>query len=172
MAISLYAATIPSCQQLLGAVDALLDKAQAFCAEKGIGEEEMINARLIEDMLPFAYQVRSTATHSLGAVEAIRKGTFSPDRSPPPESFAALKQLVADTRSGLAALDPAEIDGFEGRPMCFELPGFRADFTAENFLLSFSQPNFYFHATTAYDIMRMKGVQIGKRDFLGVWRTV
>jgi hypothetical protein len=172
MAISLYAATIPSCLQLLGAVDALLDKAKAFCAEKGIAEEEMINARLIEDMLPFAYQVRATATHSLGAVEAIRKGTFSPDRSPWPESFAALKQLVADTQSGLSALDPAEIDGFEGRPMCFELPGLRADFTAENFLLSFSQPNFYFHATTAYDIMRMKGVQIGKRDFMGVWRTV
>ncbi len=82
MAISLYAATIPSCQQLLGAVDALLDKAQAFCAEKGIAEEEMINARLIEDMLPFAYQVRATATHSIGAVEGIRKGTFSPERSP------------------------------------------------------------------------------------------
>nr|ART40429.1 K851 [uncultured bacterium] len=172
MAISLYAATIPSCQQLLGAVDALLDKAQAFCAEKGIAEEEMIEARLIEDMLPFAYQVRATATHSIGAIEGIRKGTFSPDRSPWPESFAELKQLVAETRSALAALDPAEIDGFEGRPMAFELPGLRADFTAENFLLSFSQPNFYFHATTAYDIMRMKGVQIGKRDFMGVWRTV
>ena len=69
MALSLYAATIPSYRQILGAVSGLLRTAQAFCAEKGIAHEEMIHARLAPDMLPFAYQVKSTAVHSLGAIE-------------------------------------------------------------------------------------------------------
>jgi hypothetical protein len=67
----------------------------------------------------------------------------------------------------LQALDPGRVEDFIGQPMAFEFRGNRMDFTAEEFLLSFSQPNFYFHAATAYDIARMKGVAIGKRDFIG-----
>ena len=102
MAFSLYAATIPSYQQVLGAVSGLIGTAEAFCAEKGIAPEDIIKARLAEDMLPFAYQVKSTAVHSLGAIEGVRRGVFSPDMTPPPESFAALKARIADT---LAALE-------------------------------------------------------------------
>ena len=87
--------------------------------------------------------------------------------TPPPESFAALKASVAEALTALAAIQPAEIDGFVGRDMRFSFGERNIDFTAENFLLSFSQPNFYFHATTAYDILRWKGVTIGKRDFTG-----
>ena len=101
MAFSLYAATIPSYQQILGAVSGLLDAAEAFCAEKGIAPADIIKARLAEDMLPFAYQVKSTAVHSLGAIEGVRRGVFSPDMTPPPESFAALKARIADTRPAL-----------------------------------------------------------------------
>ena len=96
MAFSLYAATIPSYQQVLGAVSGLLGTAEAFCAEKGIAPEDIIKARLAEDMLPFAYQVKSTAVHSLGAIEGVRRGVFSPDMTPPPESFAALKARIAE----------------------------------------------------------------------------
>ena len=94
MAFSLYAATIPSYQQVLGAVSGLIGTAEAFCAEKGIPPEDIIKARLAEDMLPFAYQVKSTAVHSLGAIEGVRRGVFSPDMTPPPESFAALKARI------------------------------------------------------------------------------
>ena len=169
MAFSLYAATVPSYRQILGAICGLLNKAEAFCAEKGLAPAEIIQARLAPDMLPFAYQVKSTAVHSLGAIEGVRAGTFSPDMTPPPDSFSALEQRLADTLVALEAVEPAEIDGFFGRDVCFSVPArnVRIDFTAENFLLSFSLPNFYFHATTAYDILRWKGVQIGKRDFLG-----
>jgi hypothetical protein len=128
---------------------------------------ELIQARLAADMLPLAYQVKSTAVHSLGAIEGVRKGVFSPDMAPPPETFAALKTRIADTLAALRAIDAAEIDGFVGRDMRFAFGERTMDFTAENFLLSFSQPNFYFHATTAYDILRWKGLQIGKRDFMG-----
>jgi len=167
MALSLYAATIPSFVQTLGAVAGLLGKAESFCAERGIAPEEIIQARLAGDMLPFAYQVKSTAVHSVGAIEGVRRGVFSPDNQEPPDSFAALKKRIADALAALEALDPAEIEGFLGRDMRFAFGDRQIDFTAENFLLSFSLPNFYFHAATAYDLLRWKGVPIGKRDFMG-----
>lgn len=167
MTFSLYAATIPSYQQGLGAVSLLLDKAEAFCAERGWAAEEIIQARLAPDMLPFAYQVKSTAVHSLGAIEGVRRGVFSPDMTTPPDSFPALKTRITETLAALGAIEPAEVESFIGRDMRFEFGDRRIDFTAENFLLSFSQPNFYFHATTTYDILRWKGMQIGKRDFMG-----
>src|SRR5271167_3938063 len=161
MTFSLYAATIPSYSQILGAVADLIDKAEAFCAEKGMSAEDLIQARLAADMQPFAYQVKSTVVHSLGAIEGVRKGVFSPDMTAPPKDFAALKARIVETLAALEAIDAAEIDSFVGRDMRFAFGDRHIDFTAENFLLSFSQPNFYFHATTAYDIMRWKGVSIG-----------
>ena len=167
MTFSLYAATIPSYQQTLGAMTGLLVTAETLCAEKHLAPEEILEARLAEDMRPFAYQVKSTAVHSLGSIEGVRRGVFSPDMTPPPQTFAALKARIAETLAALAAMTPAEIDGFIGRDMRFEFRERRLEFTAENFLLSFSLPNFYFHATTTYDILRWKGARIGKRDFMG-----
>jgi hypothetical protein len=167
MAFSLYEATIPSYRQILGAIGSLLGKAEAYCAEQKLAAEEIIQAKLAPDMLPFAYQVKSTAVHSLGAIEGLRKGVFSPDMTPPPQTFSALKSKIADTLAALESINAAEIDGFLGRDMRFAFGERHLDFTAENFLLSFSQPNFYFHAATAYDILRSKGVPLGKRDFMG-----
>jgi uncharacterized protein len=171
MAFSLYAATIPSFQQTLGAVAGLLDKAEAFCTEKCIAPPELIQARFAADMFPLAYQVKSTAVHSLGAIDGVRKGVFSPDMTEPPETFAALKVRVAETLTALARIDAAEIDGFVARDVRFAFGSNFRDYTAENFLLSFSVPNFYFHATTTYDILRWKGIPLGKRDFMGKTRT-
>lgn len=170
MTLSLFAATIPSFRQALGAVGGLLRTAQAFCADKGMEAHELIQARLAADMLPFAYQVKSTAVHSLGAIEGVRKGVFSPDMTPPPDTFAGLEARIRAALSGLETIEPAEVESFIGRDMRFEYGDRRIDFTAEEFLLSFSQPNFYFHAATAYDILRWKGVPLGKRDFLGALR--
>jgi hypothetical protein len=167
MAFSLYDATVPCYRQTLGAVAALLVTAETFCAEKRLPPQEIIDARLAEDMLPFAYQVKSTAVHSLGSIEGVRRGVFSPDMTPPPPTFAALQARIGETQAVLEAIQPAEIDGFIGRDMRFEFREHRLEFTAENFLLSFSLPNFYFHAATAYDILRSKGARIGKRDFMG-----
>ena len=170
MAFSLYAATVPSYRQILGAVSSLLATAEAFCTEKGIPAHDVIQARFAQDMLPFAYQVKSTAVHSLGAIEGVRRGVFSPDTTPPPETFAALKTRIAETLAALEAVEAAEVDAFIGRDMRFAFGDRHIDYTAEDFLLSFSQPNFYFHAATAYDILRWKGVPIGKRDFMGKTR--
>lgn len=170
MTFSLYSATIPSCLQVLRALAELLEKAEAFCAEKGIAPADIIQARLAEDMLPFAYQVKSVAVHSLGAIEGVRRGSFSPDATTPPDDFAGLKTRIADAIAALEAIDPAEINGFVGRDMRFAFGDRHIEFAAEEFLLSFSQPNFYFHAATAYDLLRWKGMPIGKRDFMGAPR--
>jgi hypothetical protein len=167
MTFSLYSATVPSYRQILGAVSGLLGAAEAFCTEKGIAPHDIIQARLAEDMQPFAYQVKSTAVHSLGAIEGVRRGVFSPDTTAPPESFTALKTRIAETLSALETIEAAEVDAFVGRDMRFAFGDRHIDYTAEDFLLSFSQPNFYFHAATTYDILRWKGVPIGKRDFMG-----
>jgi hypothetical protein len=171
MSFSLYAATVPTYCQILEAVGRLLVTAEAWSAERGLAPNDIVQARLAEDMQPFAYQVKSTAVHSLGAIEGVRKGVFSPDMTPPPDTFAALKARIAATLAALSAIQAAEIDSFVGRDMRFAFGNRHLDFTAENFLLSFAQPNFYFHATTAYDILRWKGVPIGKRDFMGKPRT-
>jgi uncharacterized protein len=167
MSFSLYEAIIPSYRQILGAIGGLLGKAESYCAEQKLPPEEIIQARLAADMLPFAYQVKSTAVHSVGAIEGVRKGVFSPDMTPPPQTFSALKTTIADALAALEAIDAAEIDAFLGRDMRFAFGERQVNYTAENFLLSFSQPNFYFHAATAYDILRWKGLPLGKRDFVG-----
>lgn len=167
MALTLHAATIPSFLQILASVSRLIGKAESHCLENEIASSELLEARLAPDMLPFAYQVKSTAVHSIGAIEGVRSGVFRPDMAPLPSRFEDLRALVSDAMVALEELQVEELERFIGRPMRFEFGENGIDFTAEEFLLSFSQPNFYFHATTAYDILRMKGVIIGKRDFTG-----
>ncbi|GAA0285717.1 DUF1993 domain-containing protein [Alteraurantiacibacter aestuarii] len=166
MPISLYAATIPSTLQIIGAARGWLDKAQA----SALSEAEVLDARLIDDMLPFAYQVKSMSVHSMGAIEGLRAGVFSPDFSEPPSSISGLRDQLEEAESYLNDLTEEEMEDFIGKDMRFEIGERRLDFTAEDFLLTFSQPNFYFHATTAYDILRAKGVAVGKLDYLGRMR--
>ncbi len=167
MALTLYAAVVPSYLQILQSITHLVSKAQAFCQDQELAPTAILDARLAEDMLPFAYQVKSTVVHSVGAIKGVRSGVFSPDTAAPPTTFAGLTERVAGAIAQLEALDPGEMESFIGRDMRFQFGNHRMDFAAEDFLLSFSQPNFYFHATTAYDILRMNGLAIGKRDFNG-----
>jgi hypothetical protein len=167
MGITLHAAFVPSCQQLLASVSRLVGKAEAFCAERGLPPSDIIDARLAGDMHPFAYQVKSTVVHSVGAIEGLRAGEFRPDTRPLLDNFADLKALVDEAIATLGAIDPAEMEGFIRRDMRFVFGDNSLEFTGDQFLLSFSQPNFYFHATTVYDILRWKGLPIGKRDFNG-----
>ena len=166
MPLSLHAATIPSKLQILGAGLGWLDKA-ASC---GIAEEELVQAKLIDDMLPFAYQVKSMAVHSQGAIEGVRKGVFSPDMSEPPQTIAGLRDKLRGAIEFLEGVTEEEMEGFFGQDMRFEFRDKKVPFTAEDFLLTFSQTNFYFHAVTAYGVLRAKGVAVGKLDYLGALR--
>lgn len=167
MTISLYDAVVPSYLQFLGAVSGLLDKTEAHCSERGIAPGTVIQTSLADDMLPFGYQIKSTVMHSIAAIEGVRNGVFVPNLVVPTGGLAALRQMISDAHATLKQVEPLEINSFVGRDVRFEAGDFRMDFTAENFLLSFSLPNFYFHVTTAYDILRSMGVQIGKIDYLG-----
>jgi hypothetical protein len=170
MTFSLYDAVVPSNLQILAAVDALLDKASAFCAEHGRTESDLIEARLAPDMLPFGYQVKSCAVHSVGAIGGVQAGSFSPDRSAWPTDFSGLHGLLNSAVSALEAVDRASFDALAQVDTQFAIGDTRMPFTGANFLLSFSQPNFYFHASTVYAILRANGVKLGKRDFLGALR--
>lgn len=170
MSFSLYDAVVPTNLQVLRAIDALLDKAAAFCVEQGKTEADLIDARLAPDMLPFGYQVKSCVGHSVGGIEGVRAGTFSPDMAPWPTDFAGLHGILQTAIATLQALDRDEFDALAETDTQFAFGETRMPFTGANFLLSFSQPNFYFHATTAYAILRAQGVKLGKRDFMGMPR--
>ena len=167
MSFTLHSATVPTFQQILGAVAGLIDKAEAHCRAQALPAEELLQARLAPDMFTFAHQIKATVAHSAGAIEAVRKGVYTPDLSPPLDTFAALRQQIEGGIAVLAKVTPAELEARLARDTRFEFKDTVMPFTSADFLFSFALPNFFFHATTAYDILRWKGVQIGKRDFLG-----
>jgi hypothetical protein len=170
MAISLYDASVLSYLQILDAAKGFLQKGLDWCKENGVDPEEVVEARLREDMRPFGFQVYQMGFHSAGAMQAMRSGVLEFARGTPSD-YAGLQGLVAKAAADLRALDPAEVNGWEGKDVAFRVPG-KDDrvFTAEGFLLSFSLPNFHFHAATAYDILRTRGVPVGKLDFMGALR--
>ena len=170
MAIALYDLSVASYLQTLGAVTHFLDKASANCAENGIDLNDVVETRLFSDMLPFRFQLVSVAHHSLGAIRGIEAGVFSPPPSMPDLDYPALQNHVAEARQELEKYTREQVDALEGRDMFFEIGERKIPFTAENFIMSFSLPNLYFHAATAYDILRMKGVPLGKRDYMGQMR--
>ncbi|MFW2850650.1 DUF1993 domain-containing protein [Sphingomonas sp. TX0543] len=170
MTLSLYDATIPSNIQILAALEGLIVKAETFCAEQGIAPSDLIGARLAPDMLPFGYQVKAAVEHALGSIEGVRAGSYSPNLDAWPTDFAGLRAKLQQAIATLKALVPAEIDALGDRDTEFRFGETAMPFTGASFLLSFSQPNFYFHASIAYAILRAKGVQIGKRDFMGMPR--
>jgi len=167
MAFSLYDASVANYLQILGAIDGVLEKGAAHFREKGIDLGEVIETRLAPDMAPLTFQVISTAHHSRGAMQAAQNGVFTPPGAKPGIDYAGLQALVKEARDELAALKPEAVNGLLGRDVIFKLGERSMPFTAEGFLMSFSLPNFFFHATTTYDILRHRGVPIGKRDFMG-----
>ena len=167
MAFSLYDASVANYLQTLGAVAGILDRSLTHFREKGIDPETIVEARLAPDMLPFRFQIISVAQHSRGAIEGVQQGLFNPPSFKTPYDFAGLQGLIAQTREALSALAPEAVNALGGKDVIFALGDRKLPFTAEGFLMSFSLPNFYFHATTAYDILRTNGVPLGKRDFMG-----
>ena len=170
MATTLYEATVERFVQTLGGVAGFLERGLAHCADSGVEAKTLVEARLWDDMLPLSFQIVSVAHHSLGAIEGARQGVFSPS-SRESRSYDQLQALVASSRETLQGMDRDEINALEGRPVLFKVGEREISFDAQGFLLSFSLPNFYFHAATAYDILRSQGVPLGKRDFIGQLRT-
>lgn len=170
MSITLYQATIPSYLQILDSVIGLMEKGAAHCAENNLPDSELVKASIIEDMLPLDFQITMVCHHSRGAIEGVQRGHFSPVRDVE-KDFAGLIARLQGARDMLQGLSEEDVNSLANKPLKFEAPGFEMDFDSDEFLFTFSLPNFYFHATTAYNILRMKGLGVGKLDFLGKMRT-
>jgi len=165
--ISLYDCSVGTYLQVLPAVAGILEKGRQHFASVDVDLEGIVATRLWEDMLPFWFQIVSVCHHSMGAIKGLQAGVFSPPEREPDLTYTMLEERTQRAIAGLECLSAAEVNELEGKDMQFRMDDFTIPFTTENFILSFSLPNFYFHATTTYDILRMKGVPLGKRDFLG-----
>jgi hypothetical protein len=170
MATSLYDLSVASYLQTLGGVAGFMERALTHFTANNVDPNDVVETRLFPDMLPFRFQVQSVAHHTLGTIEGLKNGAFAPPGGSPAHDYAGLQKLVADTRDALAKLTPADVNAYEDRDIIFQMRDFKLPFTAANFVMSFSLPNVHFHATTAYDILRMKGVPLGKRDYMGQLR--
>ena len=171
MATSLYDLSVPTFLQTVRAVAGVLDRAVTHCAEIGADPDDLVDARLIDDMAPFHFQIEALAHHSVWGLEAMRTGVFSPPGLIGSQPFAGLQAMIAEAVKALEAFTPDKVDSWAGKNLDLDIGPRRLQFTSETLFLSFSLPNFHFHAVTAYDILRTRGVPIGKRDYEGRLRT-
>jgi hypothetical protein len=166
MALSLYDISIPVFIRGLGQLSHLLDKGLAHAQASGIDAATLVDARLAPDMLTLAGQIqRASDASKLGAARlaAITAPSF-PDTE---KTWDELQARIAKTIDFLNSVDRTQIDGFEERSVSMKVGGNELEFTSQRYLLQFALPNFFFHVTTAYDVLRHSGVPIGKRDYLG-----
>ncbi|WP_206020346.1 DUF1993 domain-containing protein [Rhodovarius crocodyli] len=169
--MSLYELCVPTYTQTVSAVGGFMDRTVEHCLSTGIDPDSLVEARLIEDMAPFHFQVECVAHHSYWSMLAMRDGVFAPRKLRGAVPFAELRQMIAEAERDLKALRPEEVNGWSGRKLDLQIGPRRLAFTSETFFLSFSLPNFHFHAVTAYDILRQRGVPIGKADYEGILRV-
>lgn len=166
MTISLYDASVPVYTQMLGALDKVLGKAEAWAEARKIDGRVLAQARLFPDMLPLASQVR-IACDAARAGTARLAGIDFPKYEDSEQTLAELRQRIAGTLAFIAQVPRESIAGQEERDITIPLRERKLEMKGQAFLLHWSLPNFFFHVTTAYDILRHNGLEVGKADFLG-----
>ena len=169
MTLSMYNASIPVFQQMLKALSEVLTKAEAHAADKHFEPQALLQARLFPDMFPLLRQVQIAADFAK-SVPARLAGVEVPAYEDSEQSFADLQARLTKTLTFLAGLSAAQIDGSEALEVVLR-PGTPKEkkLSGQTYLLGYGLPQFFFHVTTAYDILRHNGVEIGKRDFMGVY---
>jgi hypothetical protein len=185
MTTSLHAMSVLTFLQTLRAVAGTLERAARHCAETGTDPDAFVSARLYPDMAPFHFQIESLKNHTVWGLEAVRTGAFTPPPLLGAVPFSALRAHVTGAITALEALSPSEVNRRAGKALDIEIflpvdpenastsawAPRTMTFTPESFLLNYTQPNVYFHAVTAHNILRTQGVPIGKGDYLGQMRT-
>jgi uncharacterized protein len=167
MTVSMYKISVPIFMQFLQSLSAVLDKAAAFAEAKKVEPSVLLNTRLAPDMFPLVRQVRAATDHAVNACGRLA-GVELPTLPNADATIPELKDRIAKTIEFIKGLKPAQIDGSEDKEIKITFPsGAVREFTGQSLLLNNSLPNFYFHCTTAYDILRHCGVELGKRDFMG-----
>ena len=167
MPVSMYSVSIPVFMQHLNGLSGVLDKAAAWATARKVNEADLLNMRLSPDMFNLMRQIRAATDHAANAAGRLSGKEllkFANDET----TVAQLKGRIAKTIEYLKSVKQSEVDGTEGKEIKITFPsGQVREFTGQSLLLGNALPNFYFHATTAYDIVRQCGVEVGKRDFMG-----
>jgi uncharacterized protein len=166
MPLSMHQISLPVFQRRLSALSAILDKADAFAAARKVEPEVLLNARLAPDMFPLKRQVQLASDFAKGAAARL-SGQEIPKWEDTEASFADLKARIAKTNDYLGTFKPAQFDGSEERDIALTIAKQPVTMKGQAFLLNYAFPHFFFHVTTAYDILRHNGVEVGKRDYMG-----
>ncbi|CAH0263068.1 hypothetical protein SRABI118_03275 [Massilia sp. Bi118] len=167
MSLSMYTASVPVFRQILGSLSAILDKAESHADLKKIEPDALLKARLFPDMFPLLRQVQVAADFAKGTVARLG-GVEVPRYEDSETDFAGLRERIAKTLAFIDSVPREAIEDGEKREITVGSGDKQRQFSnGQTYLFHYSLPNFYFHATTAYDILRNNGVEIGKRDFVG-----
>ena len=166
MQISMYNLSVPVFDRYLGNLMNLLDKGAAYAVEKKIDETVLTSSRIFPDMLPFTKQIQIACDFARGA-SARLAGVENPKHEDTEKTFAELKARCQKVRDFLATLTPEQFEGSEKKIIAIPIAGTPHEFVGLPYLSGFAFPNFYFHLTTAYNLLRHAGVNVGKRDFMG-----
>lgn len=166
MSLSMYQASIPVLIRGLENLAAILRKAAAHAEVKKIAPQVFLDARLAPDMFPLVRQVQIVSDTAKGCAARLA-GVEVPSYPDTETSFAELQERIARTLTFLQGIAPAQVDGSKERPIVLKAHDQAIHFTGQTYLLGFVLPNFFFHLTTAYGILRHNGVEIGKKDYLG-----
>jgi hypothetical protein len=166
MAISMYQVSIPQFTKMLTNLSNILKKGDEYANAKGLDSKALIEGRLAPDMFPLTKQVQiacDQVKNGMARIAGVEPPTFEDNE----ETFADLQERIAKTMTFANSLKPEQIDGTETKEIKFSIKEWNFEFVGEQYLLTWIIPNFYFHVTTAYAILRHNGVEIGKTDYLG-----
>ncbi|HEX5421693.1 MAG TPA: DUF1993 domain-containing protein [Gammaproteobacteria bacterium] len=166
MTVPIYDLTVPVFSRMLTNLAGLLKKAEADAAARKIDPQVFLHARLAPDMFDLTKQVQVVSDTAKGGLARLA-GLEVPKWADEETTFAELGHRIARTRDYAESFDPAQFEGAAARSIELKFPSHTLSFNGQSYLLSFVLPNFYFHVSAAYSILRHNGVQIGKRDFLG-----
>ena len=166
MGISVYQATVPAVLQMFGSLSAILTKAAAHAEAKKIDPSVFINARLAPDMHPLVRQVQIASDNAKGLCARLANVAI-PAFADTETTFADLQQRIAKTVDFIKSLKPEQFEGADKREITLKLGPQEVKWSGQVYLFNFGLPNFFFHVTTAYNILRHNGVEVGKGDFLG-----
>jgi uncharacterized protein len=165
MTIAMYDASVPVLLRFLGNLDKWLDKAQALADQKKFDSSVLVRARLAPDMLDLARQVQIVSDNAKGCVARLT-GAEPPKYEDNEATLADLKARIAKTSAYVASFKPEQFKDSETRDIVLKFPSVTFEFKGQDYLLNFLLPNFFFHITTAYNILRHNGVEVGKNDYL------
>jgi hypothetical protein len=166
MAISMYQASIPQFTKMLTNLSNILQKGEAFAKAKNIDGTVLVGDRLAPDMFPLSKQVQIACDQVKNGMARLA-GIESPKFDDQESTFEQLQERIEKTIAFAQSIQPAQVDGTEAKEIKFSIKEWHFEFVGEQYLFTWIMPNFYFHVTTAYNILRHNGVEIGKADFLG-----